>query len=220
MGVHLIGIFLTVVVAHFLALLSPGPDFVLVVKSAVKNRKNQAIGVALGIAAANAFYISLCLVGVGSILASSAVVMTVLKVAGGLYLSWLAIMALKARKKDYVFAEAPAAGAREQGQTSLFREFVVGFTSSILNPKLPLFYLSLFTLVLNNEVGMWFKIALGLWMSGLVFVWDAFIIFILSRRRVRQVFTGIAFYIDKVTGTILGLIGVKILSTVILDEGK
>ena len=55
-------------IAHFLALLSPGPDFVLVVKSAIRNKDRNAIGVALGIAIANAVYIGLCLIGVGSIL--------------------------------------------------------------------------------------------------------------------------------------------------------
>ena len=37
MDINLLGIFITVALAHFLALLSPGPDFVLVVKSAIKN---------------------------------------------------------------------------------------------------------------------------------------------------------------------------------------
>ena len=62
MDVNLFGIFLTVAIAHFLALLSPGPDFVLVVKSAIRNEGKNAIGVALGIASANALYIGLCLI--------------------------------------------------------------------------------------------------------------------------------------------------------------
>ncbi|TXX97145.1 lysine transporter LysE, partial [Vibrio mimicus] len=38
MDVGLTSIFVTVAIAHFLALLSPGPDFVLVVKSAIRNK--------------------------------------------------------------------------------------------------------------------------------------------------------------------------------------
>ncbi|WP_415641346.1 LysE family transporter, partial [Shewanella pealeana] len=71
MDISLIGIFATVAFAHFLALISPGPDFVILVKSAVKNESKKAIGVALGISIANALYIALCLIGVGSLLASS-----------------------------------------------------------------------------------------------------------------------------------------------------
>ena len=50
MDINTTTIFITVALAHFVALLSPGPDFLLVVKSAVRNKKQVAIGVALGIA--------------------------------------------------------------------------------------------------------------------------------------------------------------------------
>ena len=52
MDINTTTIFITVALAHFVALLSPGPDFLLVVKSAVRNKKQVAIGVALGIASA------------------------------------------------------------------------------------------------------------------------------------------------------------------------
>ena len=48
---------MTVIVAHLLALISPGPDFLLVVRSAIRNTRRKALGVALGIAFANGFYI-------------------------------------------------------------------------------------------------------------------------------------------------------------------
>jgi threonine/homoserine/homoserine lactone efflux protein len=101
MDVSFWGIFVTVALAHFLALLSPGPDFVLVVKSAIKNNGKNAIGVAIGIASANALYITLCLIGVGSILAASIYVMVGLKIVGGLFLIYLAVQALRAHKSSY-----------------------------------------------------------------------------------------------------------------------
>ena len=94
MDANLLSIFITVGIAHFLALLSPGPDFVLIVKSAIKNDSKDAIGVALGITIANAVYISLCLIGIGSILAASALLMIILKIIGGLFLIYLAVQAL------------------------------------------------------------------------------------------------------------------------------
>lgn len=76
-------------------------DFVLIVKSAIKNDSKDAIGVALGITFANAVYIGLCLIGVGSILAASAPIMITLKIIGGLFLMYLGIQALRARKDAY-----------------------------------------------------------------------------------------------------------------------
>jgi len=212
MEMSLIGIFATVVFAHFLALISPGPDFVILVKSAIKNESKKAIGVALGISIANALYIALCLIGVGSLLASSVYIMIGLKVAGGLFLIYLAIQALRAKKSDYASLSVQV-NKKELNNTTFFKEFVVGFMSGILNPKNVLFYLSLFTVVLTKDVSLTFKVMLGVWMTSVVFLWDAAIVFILSGDRVRRKFAKLAYYIDKVTGAILGLVGFKIVKT-------
>lgn len=212
MELELILMFFTVALAHFLALLSPGPDFVLVVKSAVRNDRNKAMGVAVGISSANAFYIALCLIGVGAILASSVWLMITLKVIGGLFLIFLAIQALKAKKSDYA-GLAIASDKNTANKASFGREFITGFMSGILNPKNLLFYLSLFTVVLTNDVSLAFKVVLGVWMTLVVFCWDTAIIFLLSSRKVREKFTKLAYYIDKLTGAILGVVGFSIVKS-------
>lgn len=204
-------LFSTVAVAHFLALLSPGPDFVLVVKSAIRNDRRKAIGVA-GISTANALYIALCLIGVGTLLASSVPLMIFLKIIGGLFLMFLAIQALRAKRS--VYAELSVENDQTQyGKASFIKEFMTGFMSGILNPKNLLFYLSLFTVVLTNDVGLLFKIALGVWMTLVVFLWDAAIIFMLSTNKARSRFAKAAYYIDKLTGAILGMVGFTIVKS-------
>jgi threonine/homoserine/homoserine lactone efflux protein len=209
----------TVVVAHLLALISPGPDFLMVVRSSLRSRKTDAFGVAAGIALANGVYIALCIVGVGSLLAASLVLMTLLKVVGGLFLLYVAYHALKSRKKDY--ERLVTEGDSEQRRASSFsREFLAGFVSGISNPKNIIFYLSLFSVVLTSDVGLLFKIGLGTWMTAAVFLWDAFVILILTRPNVRRVFSRIAFYLDKIAGTLLGFIGVKLIESAFVKEGK
>lgn len=217
MDLGVFGLVITVIVAHLIALLSPGPDFILVVKSGIRNSRKNAIGVAFGIASANGLYIALCLVGIGAILAGSIVVMTVIRILGGLFLTYIAIMALKSKKKDYEFINQQV-DKKQIKQTSFFKEFVTGFLSGILNPKNPIFYLSLFSLVLTSNVSIWLKVGLGTWMTLIVFVWDAFIVIVLSKDKVKQVFSRWAFYVDKVAGTILGLVGLKLLQSAIVDE--
>lgn len=212
MDINLFTIFVTVALAHFLALLSPGPDFVLIVKSAIKYGGKKSIGVAAGIASANAVYIGLCLVGVGSILASSVTIMIVLKIAGGIFLIYLAIMALKAKKSSYSELANFNPEYMEE-KTTFTKEFLTGFMSGILNPKNLLFYLSLFTVVLTNDVNLYFKLALGFWMTLIVFLWDVAIIYFLSANKVRKKFSKAAYYIDKFTGALLGIMGVAIVKS-------
>lgn len=52
MDTQTFSIVMTVVAAHFLALISPGPDFLMMVRSALRNSRRRAIGMALGIALA------------------------------------------------------------------------------------------------------------------------------------------------------------------------
>lgn len=76
MDTQTFSIVMTVVVAHFLALISPGPDFLMMVRSALRNSRRRAIGMALGIALANGIYIVLCIIGVGAAVAHSLWLMT------------------------------------------------------------------------------------------------------------------------------------------------
>lgn len=213
----LFGITITVVMAHFLALLSPGPDFVLIVKSSIKNGGKNSIGVPAGIATANGIYIILCLAGVSSILAQSVTLLISLKIAGGLFLIYLSYEAIKAKKSDY--RQIESINIEDiNSDASFFKEYLTGFTSGILNPKNLLFYLSLFTVVLNENVGLLYKISLGIWMISIVFVWDSFVVAILSTRKVRNKFLKIAYFIDKFTGLILGVIGISIVKSAVQDN--
>jgi threonine/homoserine/homoserine lactone efflux protein len=53
-------------------------------------------------------------------------------------------------------------------------------------------------------------------MTLIVFIWDAAIIYLLSTHTVRSRFTKAAYYIDKVTGAILGFIGISIVKSAIV----
>jgi threonine/homoserine/homoserine lactone efflux protein len=153
--------------AHFLALLSPGPDFVLLVRSAVRNGFARASGVCVGIAAANAVYIGLAISGV-SLLQASAGLFLLLKWAGCAYLAWLGWRFLGASAQGAVLAPEPA----QRAASGWWQECRTGFLSAILNPKNSLFYASLFSLGFGPETPLLMKLGYGLWMFAVVLVWD------------------------------------------------
>jgi len=220
MSVSFLGVLTTVVIAHFIALVSPGPDFLLVVKSAVRNRKSIALGVAFGISIGNGVYISLCILGVGAVLSTSLMLMSLLKIVGGAFLIYIAYQAIRSKRADYTFILNNEKEGFVKAKSTFFKEFFVGFITGISNPKNILFYLSLFSIVLTDNVGIWLRIGLGIWMTLLVFLWDAFIIVVLSQEKVKSVFSRIAFFIDKLAGTILGLIGMEIVASAVFEKRR
>ena len=207
---------LTVIVAHFLALLSPGPDFMLLVKSGVKNGFRNAIGLAIGIACANAVYILLCIIGLGELLLHSLILLRILKVLGGFFLLYIAVSALRAGKEEYRNTFEVSISSGEKVQFSA--EFLAGFFSGISNPKNLVFYLSLFSMVLTTGTGQGLKIGLGVWMVSLVFIWDSAILLVLSQNSVRRTFSGIVYYIDKTAGIIIGVLGAKLVFSAIRES--
>ena len=208
---------ITVIIAHFLALLSPGPDFMLLVKSGIKNGLRNALGLAAGIALANAVYIVLCIVGLGEILMSSLVLLRIVKAVGGIFLLYIAVSALGSKRDHYIYKneiQTPSEKNKEY-----HAEFFTGFLSGISNPKNLVFYLSLFSMVLSAETGKGLKIGLGIWMTSLVFFWDSMILMVLSRDSVRKTFSGIVYYIDKTAGVIIGVLGIKLIFSAVEENG-
>lgn len=213
-------IIMTVMIAHLLALLSPGPDFLLIVRSSLKNTRKNAIGVVLGICVANAIYIILCMLGVGSIIAYSVWLMYTIKIVGGCFLIYIAFQALTAKKSDYLYNldESSSNLGNAPHQNSFLTEFTLGLISGLSNPKNILFYLSLFSMVLTPNVSPSIVIGLSIWMVSLIFIWDAMIVIGLSKPKISRIFNKFAFYFDKLAGLFLGVLGYNVLESVVKNK--
>ena len=72
--------------------------------------------------------------------------------------------------------------------------------------------------MLTPSVSIGLSVALGVWMVLLVFLWDTMIVLILSKQRIREVFAKIAFYLDKMAGILLGILGYNLLRSAFKNE--
>ena len=201
--------FLVIAGAHFLALLSPGPDFFLIVRSAVINGARVASGVCVGIALANGVYIGLAISGV-AVLQEVAGLFTVLKWAGCTYLAWLGWRFLSVR------GEALTPDLRDVGRQggNWWRECRVGFLSGILNPKNSLFYASLFSLGFERGTSFGVQLGYGVWMFTAVLVWDLCIARAAGHPPVVRRFMAHVRKVERVTGVVLlgiaaGIVGAR-----------
>ena len=214
MDLNISPMIVTVVSTHFLALLSPGPDFLMIIKSSINNSKRKSIGVPFGIAMANAVYIIICILGLGEIILNMSFVINIIEFIGGIFFIYISMKALKSKKQNYndIFSVENNSKYRK----SFLISFINGFVSGISNPKNLIFYLGLFSIIITSETNNTLKITLGLWMVTIVFIWDSIILFLLSNKNIQKHFQKVIFYVDKVIGTILGILGIKLLSMAIL----
>ena len=137
--------FLTVALIHLLAVASPGPDFAIVVRESVAHGRRAGTWTALGVGAGIFVHVAYSLLGIGLIVSQSIMLFNALKWAAAAYLLYIGIKALRAKPADPVAAEASLMA----GERSPRGAFVTGFVTNGLNPKATLFFLSLFTVVIN-----------------------------------------------------------------------
>lgn len=182
--------------AHFMALLSPGPDFFLLVGYALRFRLRGSVGACLGIAAGNGFYILLVVIGSG-LLRQAPLLFTGIELMGAAYLLWVGRQLLNSR-----------AGTQEWQHTasalpSLTRQLLLGLGSSLLNPKNALFYLALMTALLGPDVTLVQQAVCGVWMTGVVLLWDLLLIVLIALPQIQRRLGNLVWKIERAAGGIL-----------------
>lgn len=211
-----ISILTTLAVVHLVALASPGPDFALVVQAAGKHGRRAGLAIALGISLAILVHSVLSITGVSLLIAQMPTLGIILKAAGGAFLLYLGIGALKTIPARLRQGDGPLVGAAEVSMT-VRQATVRGFITNLLNPKALVFFLSLITSLVPSQMSVAGKgAAIGiLW--GLSFAWFALLSYLLTGERVQQQLQRMAVWIDLLCGSVFALVGGGILVSLMLS---
>ncbi|WP_416773426.1 LysE family translocator [Pseudomonas sp. RHF3.3-3] len=198
--------FLTVALIHLLAVASPGPDFAVVVRESVTHGRRAGTWTALGVGSAIFLHVGYSLLGIGLIVSQSIVLFNVLKWLAAAYLLYIGFKALRARPA----AAATEALAREAGERTARGAYVAGFVTNGLNPKATLFFLSLFTVVINPHTPLAIQAGYGVYLAAATALWFCLVARLFSQPRVRAGFARMGHWFDRTMGAVLIAIGVKL----------
>lgn len=201
--------FLTVAIAHFFAVISPGPTQVMVIQQSLRFGKSIALWVALGTGLASLTHMILSLVGIGAVISQSLVAFTLLKFSGAAYLVFLGI---KSWKQSAI--EMNVSLPRSSSTQDLpFKGFKTGFLTHILNPKPVLFFLSLFSIVVSPETPLYMKAVYVGWITFVNITWFTAVGWIFSSKKARNALGNFGYWANRLTGSILIALGVKLALT-------
>lgn len=194
--------FLLIATVHLVAVASPGPDFAIVLRYAVRYGKNVALGASIGIGCAILLQVTYSLAGIALLIKTTPWLFQVLTVSAALYLGYIGIQALRARAPATA-TEAEHSTQTEQQIPSLKKAFVTGFITNGLNPKATLFFLSVFAVIISPATPISYKLIYGIYMSLATMLWFSLLSFLLTRTRVRGFLLLKGYWFDRLTGTIL-----------------
>ena len=191
---------------HLLAAASPGPDFVLVSQQTLCNGKRAGLLCSMGIALGLSVHILYSAFGLAALIANSASALWIIRLLGGSYLIYLGISGLRAK--------ATEGAAIEKGkveQDSAFKTIGMGFLCNALNPKAPIYFISLFTIVISQTSPTQYLFIYGLWLMVLQFIWFALVTLLLSRPLITAKFHSLGHWIDRITGSAMLFLGINLL---------
>ncbi len=198
--------FLTIAFVHFLAVASPGPDFAVVVRQSVLYGRQPALFTSLGIACGILVHVFYSLLGIGLLVSQSITLFNLLKIVGGLYLVYLGVNGLRSNPRGMV-----EVGGIDRKIPDKYQAFRTGFFTNALNPKATLFFLSLFTVIIEPQTPLTVQAFYGFYMAVATGCWFAAITFFFTQERVREKFLRVGHWFDRLTGAVLIGLGLKVL---------
>ena len=199
--------FITLTVIHLLAAASPGPDFALVSRQALLQGRRAGLWVSLGIALGLGIHIAYSAAGLATLIAHSTMWMSAIKLIGGSYLLYLGFQGIRAKAQSGVITNEPAVIM----DVAAHRLVGKGFLCNALNPKAPIYFLSLFTIVLSPNLPASTLVVYGVWIMLLQLFWFSLITLFFSQPTIRRRFLAISHWIDRVFGVAMVGLGLKVL---------
>ncbi|MDB6168898.1 MAG: rhtC [Verrucomicrobia bacterium] len=190
--------FSKVALAHLLAVASPGPDFAIVLRQSLAHGRRAGIWTSAGVGTAILLHVTYSLLGLGWLIRSSEGAFSVLKYAGAAYIAWLGLQSL--RSKPRVAGDA-AAGSPAEGPTR-GSAFATGFLTNALNPKVALFFISLFVMLVDPRTPKLVQAGYGVWMSLATIGWFCLVSVTFTQEDVRRKFLRHGHWIDRVMGVV------------------
>lgn len=192
-----------------LAILSPGPNFILVSKTALADSRRAGLYTAFGVAVGSGLFALAGMTGLLLLITSIPHFHTLMRFVGGGYLCWLGLTMLWHWRR--IVEPAGAEAHRQHQVLAAAHAWRLGLLTNLTNPKAWAFYLSLFSLVMQPGTLLIAKALLNLAMFLISFGWYALVVVLISDRRVQPRFLKAQPLIQALLGLMLILLAGRIL---------
>jgi len=201
-------LFLTVALVHLVALISPGPDFFFVSQTAASRSRREAMMGVIGISLGIVIWAGVALMGLHLLLEKMAWLHQVIMVGGGLYLLWMGWQLLRSARAKHA---APASDAPKVALPARGRTFMRGFLTNLSNPKAVIYFGSVFSLFVGDDVGSAERWGLFVLIVAETFVWFSIVAMVFALPVMRRGYQRLAKWIDGVAGVLFAGFGIHLI---------
>ncbi len=189
---------------HLLAVMSPGPDFVMVLKNALQYNRKTAIYTSLGISMGIGIHILYSVAGIAYLLQKNQNIFQIVKILGALYIIYMGIKTLRSKQQPIDFKSN---AGKHLNKSEAIK---IGFITNVLNPKASLFFLSIFSLLIPPNVPAWVLLGISIMLISVTFLWFALVSVVFTNPVIEKRYERYEPYILKTFGLVLIGLGLLI----------
>ena len=194
--------FATIWILHVAAMLSPGPNVLLVSQLAASDRARSAVFAALGVTFGAALWATCAVLGVNVVFVAFPGLRLALQVAGGVYLLYVAIR---------LWQSSGAALVGRASPVSSWATFRRGFLTNITNPKVALFFGSMFATSFPAAPSPILQASAVAMVVLNALCWHTLLAYLFSRERVRAAYSRTRRIANRIASVTMGALGLNLL---------
>lgn len=201
-------LFGSVLIIHLMAVMSPGPDFIMALRNSLTYSRKTGIYTAIGFGLGIGVHVMYCVFGLALIIQSSPLIFNIIKYLGVAYLAYIGVMSIISKNSNI------EVGKQEHLlDISAIKAIRMGFLTNVLNPKATLFFLSLFTFVIGPNVPTSIAMFLGVLMMINTAIWFSLVALFFTQSKIRALFDRYQKAFNVIFGLLLITIAIKIVFT-------
>ncbi|MEL0658605.1 LysE family translocator [Psychromonas arctica] len=189
-----------------IGIMSPGPSFILVARTAVANSRADGLATAIGMGGGAIFFATLALLGLQAVLLSVPTLYMALKILGGAYLLYLAVVMLRGSKQTIDINDGLS-----KKPSKTYQSFKIGLITQLSNPKTAIFYGSVFAALLPENLSVSMILILVLMLFILEAGWYSIVALVLSSNTPRKIYLNSKATLDRLASLVIGGLGLKLI---------
>ncbi|WP_420588459.1 LysE family translocator [Bacterioplanoides sp.] len=195
---------LSLVAICVLGALSPGPSLAVVLKQSMNNDAKHGMVAGISHAMGVGLWAVLTIFGLGVLVSESPLLFSILTYAGAAYLAWMGVQALRAGKSEVQ--------PLTNGRSEYLQAARDGLMISLLNPKLAIFFLALFSQFISADDSIADQLLMISTVTIIDGCWYVLVALVLSRMGLLQTLANHSQLINKITGVFFIALAVRVIT--------
>ena len=188
-----------------LGAMSPGPSLAVVLKQTIGNSRSHGLAASWFHAAGVGLWAFATISGLAILVAESELAFRVITWLGAGYLAWIGVKAIRAGRASALEVEAGE-------KTSLWSAGVEGAMISLLNPKLAIFFIALFSQFVSIDATVTDQIIMTATAALIDGIWYSIVTLALSHGPVLKALQDKSRLVNRLTGGILIALAARVVT--------